>query len=319
MLTGTTAVNTRIDPPLLEDLRLADVTTFLLVRRRGSVTGAARELKVTPSKVSKAIARLEACLKLRLLVRSPRGVTVSDAALRVAPQLEELIAALERVRQGDAPHRMELTMAAPSYLNVAFLPRIVTALPQVRVRGIEAPPAFVRAYATEGIFDAALMPGRERLAPTWTTLEIGRIRRGLFAPPALAAKLGPPPVAPEALLRVPFVGPVYNSNGQFVPGDDGCPIPLESRVIGHESSTIGVALELAARCEQLVFGPLLAALPLIRLGRLVEVSVAGWDVSDGLYLYTNVDRVLSRVQRAIADAVRDEIAHALGQPESASP
>jgi DNA-binding transcriptional LysR family regulator len=43
----------------LADLRVGDLMTFLAVRRSGSITAAARELKVTPSQVSKAISRLE--------------------------------------------------------------------------------------------------------------------------------------------------------------------------------------------------------------------------------------------------------------------
>ena len=45
---------------------------------------AARELKVTPSQVSKAISRLEEHIHMKLLSRSSRGVTVESAAASAA-------------------------------------------------------------------------------------------------------------------------------------------------------------------------------------------------------------------------------------------
>ena len=64
----------------LDELRIADVATFLAVARSGSVTMAARQLDVTPSQVSKAVARLEGYLKVRLIERSGRGIILTDAA-----------------------------------------------------------------------------------------------------------------------------------------------------------------------------------------------------------------------------------------------
>src|SRR5438034_300539 len=73
------------------DLRLADLETFLAVRRYGSASGAARELKVTPSQVSKAVDRLEGALGQALLLRSGRGVRLSEAALRMVPHIEDIV------------------------------------------------------------------------------------------------------------------------------------------------------------------------------------------------------------------------------------
>src|SRR6266852_4405230 len=58
------------------DLHLADVNTFLVVQRLGSVTASARQLGVTPAQVSKAVARLEAQLGSKLFTRSARGVAL---------------------------------------------------------------------------------------------------------------------------------------------------------------------------------------------------------------------------------------------------
>lgn len=292
----------------LEDLRIGDLMTFLAVRRTGSITAAARELRVTPSQVSKAIARLEDHLQMTLLARSSRGVTLSEAGRKIVPNVEIAVDKLRTMRRPSPQSALELTVAAPSYLITLFLPTIATALSGVRVRGLEMPPGLVRAYAAENIFDAALLPsGADRLPLSWTTEPVGELRKSLFASPTLAKKLGPAPLAPEILLDVPFVCPMSTADGRFVASDDDCPLSMTRRRLGHEAQTIGLALELAARTDQLVFGPTIAARRFVEDARLVAVPVQGWDVREPLYVACNSDRVLSRVQATITKAIRVEL------------
>ena len=287
------------------ELRIADVMTFLAVYRHGSVTGAARDLAVSPSQVSKAVARLERHLKRPLLSRRARGVAPSEDAVKLVPRLEELVEKIRSLSSSDQEQReQKLTLAAPSYLCAAFLPTIVNALPGVRLRGLEVGAAFMRAYATENLFQVALTIGAEKMPSSWVSTRAGNVRRALFASPELARQLGHTTTVAK-LVSIPWVLPVYNSGGQFLPGDDGCPIPREERIIGHEAATIGVALELAAATNQLAFGPTLAARTLVMAGRLVEVRVAGWRLVDNLYFHANADRVLARVQKAVVGALRD--------------
>ncbi len=73
------------------ELRLNDLSPFLVVYRTESVTSAARELGVTPSQVSKAISRLEAALRLRLFVRGARGIALSSDGRQLLPRLEQVV------------------------------------------------------------------------------------------------------------------------------------------------------------------------------------------------------------------------------------
>lgn len=291
----------------LGELRLGDLATFLAVRRAGSITAAARELTVTPSQVSKAIARLEHTLRLQLLTRGSRGVCLSEAGLRVLPHVEAAVARLLAVGSTNA-EASELTVAAPSYLLESFLPTIERAQPQLHVRGLELPPALLRAYSAEDFFDVCLMhQGMERLPPSWSSVHVGEIRQGLFASPALARTLGTAPVTEERLRSVPFISPVYYADGHLVPAQDDCPLHRADREVGHQVLTIVLALELATRSEQVVFGPCIAAAAHLAAGRLVEVRVQGWNVRSQLYLACNGDRVLARVRNSIADALRSHL------------
>jgi DNA-binding transcriptional LysR family regulator len=302
----------------LGELRLGDLATFLAVRRAGSISAAARELGVTPSQVSKAIARLESTLRLQLLSRGPRNAGLTDAGLRVLPHVEAVVARLQLVGRANDASPDELAIAAPSYLLAAFLPAIERVLPHLRVRGIELPPALLRAYSSEGFFDMCLCAGGvQGLPPAWASVHVGQVRRTLFASPRVARRLGPEPVPVDALRAVPFVGPVYYADGHLVPADDDCPLPRHERVIGHQALTIGLALELAAHTDHVVFGPAIAVRRHASAGLLREVRVAGWEVTSPLVLACNGDRVLARVQSAVADAVKAELASAPEGPGAA--
>lgn len=294
----------RTPPEELGDFRLADILAFLAVRRWGSITAAARELKVTPSQVSKAVSRLEEQLQLPLLARGARGVMLSDVAERVLPHLEEVVARWRLVRRAERQPLRELTIAAPSYLNVAFMPRIAEALPQVRIRDLELPPPLIRALLAQNLFDLTIALGDLHLPESWTSICLGEAKKGLFGNPALARRLGPQPVTVERLREVPFISPIHIYNGQYIQLDDGCPLHYGKRRLGHEVLTIGLALELATCAEQLVFGPALAAHRYLERGLLVEIAVDGWQVSEPLYLACSINRVLARDQRALAERLR---------------
>jgi len=88
---------------------LNDITAFLAVARDGSFTKAAAKLGVSQSALSQTIRNLEARLGLRLLMRTTRNVSPTDAGERllqsVGPRLEEVeteLAALSALRDKPA-------------------------------------------------------------------------------------------------------------------------------------------------------------------------------------------------------------------------
>lgn len=294
----------RIPPESLGDFRLADILSLLAVRRWRSITAAARELKVSPSQVSKSVARLERQLKVDMLVRSAHGVSLSEDGERAVPHLENVILHWRQALQSQCEPLRQLTIAAPSYMNMVFLPRIAASHPLLRLRDLEMPPPMIRAFSAQNLFEVILMLGKPTLPDSWVCTCLGAVRKALFASPKLARRLLPHPVVVDALREIPFVSPINNFNGQFVQLDDGCPLKYTDRRLGHEVTTLVLALELAASTEQLVFGPAIAAEPYVETGRLVEIGVAGWHVSEPLYLACNSDRVLSSDQRLIIDAMQ---------------
>ena len=292
----------------LANLRFQDLTTFLVVRRTASISAAAREEKVTPSQVSKSIARLEARLGVRLFERSVHGIVLSASGADLAPTIAQAVAALRVLERPIEVRSPPLTMAAPQYLLAPLLSRIAERRPAVRLRILELPPAVLRAYARQELFEIALLPSTaERITIPWVGTRVGEMRSALFTTPATARKLGlgPAPVEVARLRAVPFVTPAAPPDDRFAAVHDDCPLDVGSRITGHEAQTIATALRLAAVTGQVVFGPRIAAMDYLASGALVEVPVKGWDVREPLFVACNQDRVLASVRALVVEAATD--------------
>jgi DNA-binding transcriptional LysR family regulator len=296
--------------PALPELRLGDLLTLLAVQRTASISGAARELRVTPSQVSKAIARLERYFGARLLSRSAHGAVPTTAGRQILPRVANAVAELRAsvgVGRGQPPV-LELTVAGPSYLVAHILPVLVALLPAARVRGLEFVPAHLRAHVADNAFDVALAPGGIDNAPAaWTSDVVGDCRSALFARPAFAKRIGLAPLTAERASALPFVGPARTGCERFGAVSDDCPLPWEKRWIAHEAQTVGAALEFVSRSDHVVFCPVLAASRFLEVGALSELPVLGWDVRDPLHVVCNGDRVLARVRRTIVRAAEETL------------
>ena len=303
----------------LLDVRVADLLTFLAVQRTGSITAAAREMRVTPSQVSKAITRLEKHSGVRLLARSARGISLTEAGRAMVARVMTAVEALRALRKPTPSDSLELTVAGPSYLVTHLLPVLATCHARLHLRSVELAPGYLRAYVTENVFDVALaLGGLEGRPATWTTDEVGEVRAVLLARPDVADKLAPFPTSAQRVRAFPFVVPTVAPSDRFVPLDDACPIRRDERIVGHETQTIGAALEFAAQTDHIVFGPALAARRLLQSGVLVEIPVAGWNVVEPLCLVCNESRVLSTVRKAMVRALRETLPKMVTQPTPSS-
>ncbi|MGH7280019.1 MAG: LysR family transcriptional regulator [Polyangiaceae bacterium] len=287
-------------------VRVSDLVTFLGVQRTRSVSAAARELKVTPSQVSKAIARLEARLGKRLFTRSARGVSLTDAGTEVLPSISAAIEAMRKLRSAGqrATSPVELTLAGPSYLVTHLAAAIAATHPRLHLRGLELMPGVIRASFTENSFDLAFVAGATPLLPAgWSADCVGHIRAALYGAPALARQLGSRRVTPELVRMLPFVVPLFSPR-HFSIADDGCPLAVGERRAEQHMQTVGSALEMAAATgKHVVFAPALAARRFLRARTLVEIPVDEWNVVEPLMLICSVDRVLERERKAIRDAL----------------
>ena len=76
---------------------LSDMAVFARVVDAGSFSGAARQLSLTPSAVSRQIARLEGVLRVQLLVRSTRKLSLTEAGSAAYLRCQDMLAAAREV------------------------------------------------------------------------------------------------------------------------------------------------------------------------------------------------------------------------------
>ncbi len=281
-----------------ESLRFDDVITFLTVHHMRSISAAARQLQVTPSQVSKAVARLEVFVGAQLLARGSRGVAVSMAGLRAIPMLEEIARGVRGLKAEKVQVPM-VRVAAPSSLLSTVAGVLARNTRGMRFSCLELDPLRTRALAFEDVFDVALLEGDRHLGELYTHDPLGTAESCLFARPSLAQKLGEQPIAQEALLGVPFVMPLLLQDTRVAGGKDLCPFPFEQRTAGHAAATFGAALELATHSDNLVFGPRVAARGRLARRELVEIEVQGWAVRWQIHLACHTTRVTQKTARAV--------------------
>lgn len=112
-----------------------DLMAFVVVAREGSFTRAAAQLGVSQSALSHTIRGLEARLDLRLLTRTTRSVSPTDAGDRLlqtlAPRFEEIEAELVELKslRGEPVGSLRLT-AAEHAANTVLWPALEKLLPQ---------------------------------------------------------------------------------------------------------------------------------------------------------------------------------------------
>jgi len=115
-------------------LNLNDLVAFVSVAREGSFTRAAAQLDVSQSALSHTIRGLEARLGIRLLTRTTRSVSPTEAGQRLlatlAPRFDEIqaeVVAITEVR--DKPAGTVRISAAEHVADTVLWPRLSTFLP----------------------------------------------------------------------------------------------------------------------------------------------------------------------------------------------
>ena len=189
--------------------RVDNITVFAKVAEQGSFAAAARELGRSPAAVTRAVAELEARLGVRLLNRTTRAVSMTEAGQRFLAGAKRVLADLDEIEraaagQGEAP-RGELRVTAPIAFGRLHVLPLVTAFlerfPEVAIRFalIDRPVDLV----DEG-FDVAIRIG-ELPDTSAIATRVGAVRRVAVAAPAYLDRHGPPDV-PDDLAHHDIIG-----------------------------------------------------------------------------------------------------------------
>lgn len=175
--------------------RTGEMAAFVTIVREGSLSAAARSLDLTPSAVSRIMARLEARLGVQLIVRTTRsfrltaeGQAFARAARRILDDIAEAEGAL--ADQGCPRGRVRVTMAAAHgrLIVVPLLSEFVALHPGIVV---DMELSDEVADILGGRVDVAIRFGPLADSPL-TARRIGETGRSVVASPAYLTRLGIP-------------------------------------------------------------------------------------------------------------------------------
>jgi len=293
---------------------LQDLQAFLRVLRAGGFREAARSGGDSASRLSEAVRRLEARLGMRLLHRTTRSVSPTEAgarlAERLAPALAEVQASLDVVNHFRDRPAGTLRLNVPANVARTVLPNIITPFlkryPEIRLE-VVVEDSLVDLMASG--CDAGIRYD-ERLEQDMIALPIGPKTQRLVtaAAPAYLAERGSPrhprDLLQHACLRGQFSGGAvpaweFERAGEVVRVDP--PGPLQVR--------LGAALDLAVQAA--VDGLGIIHLfedwlqPHLDSGALVPVLKPWWQSFPGPYLYYAGRRHLPSPLRAFVEFVRE--------------
>jgi DNA-binding transcriptional LysR family regulator len=289
---------------------LGNLTAFVAVADQRSFRAAASQLGVTPSALSHSMRQLEERLGVRLLHRTTRSVSATDAGLRLLdrlrPAMSQIGDALEDLNQERQRPLGRLRIYAVHLAGAAVVApiwgRFLSTYPEVHLEIAlgEAPIDIV----AKG-FDAGIGP-RDRAPTDMIAVRVtGSMKIAVVGAPAYFARRRRPRT-PEDLSR--------HSCVQYRRATDGNVFiwPFERNRKTHRISVEGPVMvddpELAVRAavDGLGVAYTIEALaePFLRTGQLVRI-LEDWSPSiEGLFLYYPGHRQVPATLRALIDMIR---------------
>lgn len=287
-----------------------DIVVFLAVARERSFTRAAAKMGMTQSALSHIVRSLEARMGVRLLTRTTRSVSPTEAGERllqnVAPRLEEIDAEIAAISDlGDKPAGTVRITAIDHTVDTVLWPRIAPLLRQYPDLHVEITSDYRLVDIAAERYDIGVRHGdqvdKDMIAGRLTA----DVPMMIVGAPDYFVRRPPPTTLQELLrhnciaLRMPTSGAVYAwellDNGQ----------PVDARVRGQALfSSVYPMLDAALAGIGLAFLPEDLAGEHVRAGRLVSVMQNWCPVFPGLHAFYPSRRNSSRALGLVVDAIR---------------
>lgn len=290
---------------------LTELEVVIAVARRQSFRGAARELGMSATAVSNAVAGLESRLQVRLFHRSTRSVSLTDVGQRYVERITPAIAEIQHATDeiGSQPDALTGTLrinAPPEVATRLFEPLLSVFAhrhPGVRLDFVsEARPIDIVADG----FDAGIRLAESVPLDMIAIALTGEMRQAVVASPDYLARHGAPQTPDDLLQHQGLL--MRFSNGSVYRWElekDGKKIEIAppARMIFTETRLIQQA---AVAGFGLAFVSEWTAAEHLASGRLVRLLDDWCKPFDGLQLYYSGQRYVPACLRAFIDLIREK-------------
>ncbi len=294
--------------------RLQAMEAFAAVAETGGFARAARRLHLSPPAVTRAVAALESRLGARLLNRTTRSVSLTEAGMRFLDSVRRLLAELDEAERSAAGATAtpsgHLRLTAPVTFGRMHLMPVLSAYlrAQPRVTATLVTLDRVANLIEEG-FDVAV-----RIAQlpdsTLVARRIGDVRRLLVASPGYVTRHGRPqhPDDLRAHALIGFEGMFPGGEWRYVADGRSSAVHLAPRLIVNDALA---AIEAAVRGEGLTAALSYMVEPQLAAGSLVEVLGAFTPPAVPVQLVYPQSRLMAAKVRAFIDFAAPRLAGAL--------
>ncbi|QTD92537.1 LysR family transcriptional regulator [Burkholderia anthina] len=288
----------------------ADLLAFIAVARERSFTRAAARLGVSQSALSHTIRSLETRLGVRLLTRTTRSVSPTEAGerllLNLAPRFDEIEAELSALAElRDKPAGTVRINATDYVIRTLLWPKLSPMLRDYRDLKVE----FVTDYGLSDIvaerFDIGVRLG-DQVAKDMIAVRISPdLKMAIVGAPAYFAQRERPTTPQDLVahdcinLRLPTHGALYA--WELARGDDTLQVRVDGQVTFNGTYEM---LDAALAGYGLAYVPAELAAPHVDAGRLVGVLGDWCPTFPGHHLYYASRRQSSRALALIVDALR---------------
>lgn len=289
---------------------------FLAVAENGSLASAANVIGIAQPSLSLQIKNLEARLGADLLVRTPRGVRLTDAgevllhhARLILNAVEE---AKEQVRQAGTMPTGKVVFGLPSsvsmVLSVPLAETIRLDLPNVRLRAVDAMSGFIKEWIEERQIDLGMLYETGGLTNAEVTMLLHE-EMHFFAAPDLWPLDTPPgtPVPLMALADIEMVLP-SKSHGLRILIDRFCRTARTSLNVVLEMDSLSQIKSLVARGSGCTILAPAAAHDFEDRGELVSSVIVAPRISRPVYLVRNPERTRTRASAEVERITKEVIA-----------
>lgn len=228
---------------------LPDMAVFARVVEAGSFSAAARQLGLTPSAVSRQVARLEAVLRVRLLERTTRKLRLTEAGTSALVRCQALVSAARDVLALRDAHttaargllRVSVAKAVGRQLIHPLIPGFLAQYPEVDVQ-------LVVTDRTVDLFEEHIdlaIRATDEPPPGLAGRPLLRIRHMVCASPQYLARAGTPE-HPRDLTQHSclYLGEdERDRHWHFEQGHQQCTVAVTGRyVVNHSEMRLGGAL-----------------------------------------------------------------------------
>ena len=291
-------------------LTLNQLRYFLAIVRAGSLSGAARQVRVAQPALSHQILQLETELGQDLFLRHARGMSLTAAGARLLDRATEIIRQVDGTRDeltstNASPVgtvKVGLATAVNMALSVPLLRECLVRHPKVRLHLVESMSGFLLEWAERGHVDLAVaydgpMSGQLQFET------LGREELLLIAPASLSGGLGPT-VSPDDLQRIPLILPGFPHSLRHLVDRAATDRSVRLDIVAEVDSTYAI--------KKLVADGLGCAIlsrhtvrEEVAAGALVAIPIEGLRLYRTIRLVSNVHRMNNTAVRSVSRLITE--------------